>query len=150
VPCNASLSAGMVETSGSFDLADEFLGAVGGRPHALDKARFLSATFEYRIKLATQARKDDLVRALDQLPQRLEELWGDSRYSARERRRILYELWAELDTSTDGERAAAVIAEFIQRRLPCGTADSYGKDELESFAKRRPGQRFLPGSDCAR
>lgn len=147
--CYALPTASLVSVSGSFDLTDEIMRMLGQDPYRLEKARFLSATFEFRIKMAIVARLEDMKRALGELPSRLDELWGDGRYSPRERRRILYELWYEMDRSSDGERAARIIEDFIRRRLPCGAPDAYGKDELESFAKTRPERRFAPAADCA-
>jgi hypothetical protein len=51
-------------------------------------------------------------------------LWGDRRYTVRERRRILYEIWYEMDRTPDSERAAKIIDEFIRRCLPCGSPDT--------------------------
>jgi len=78
-----------IEVSGGFDLTDEIMRGLGKDPYALDKARFLSATFEFRMKLAIAQRKLQMRKALDELPQVLDDLWADGRYSARERRRIL-------------------------------------------------------------
>jgi hypothetical protein len=148
VPCHLSPAPGMLQVSGSFDLTDEFVRMLGHHPNQLEKARFLSATFEFRIQLAAETRRADLKRALDKLPERLDELWNDGRYSSRERRRLLYELWADLDQTGDGEKAAAIILRFIRRRLPCGTSDAYSKDELDAFAKARPAQHFLLDDGC--
>jgi hypothetical protein len=124
--------------SGSFDLIDEIMRMLGQDPYSLEKARFLSATLEFRIKLAIEARKADMKNALDHLPSRLDELWGDGRYTARERRRILYEIWYEVDRTPDGERAARIIDDFIHRRLPCGSPDTYTAAELEAFSRLTP------------
>jgi hypothetical protein len=124
---------------------------LGQHPYRTDKARFLSATFEFRIKLAMEARKHDLMSALDRLPEGLDELWSDRRYSARERRRILAELWLEMDRTGEGgegRRAAGIIEQFIRRRLPCGAPDAYTKEELEALAKQHPEQPFVHGYGC--
>ena len=146
--CYALPTANMVEVNGTFDLTDEIMRGLGQDPYGLEKARFLSATFEFRIKLAIEARKADLKRALDRLPEALDELWGDGRYSARERRRSLYELWYEMDQSLEGERAARTIDQFIRRRLPCGSPDGYPKGELDGFAKAHPEGHLSPGAGC--
>ena len=139
----------MFEVSGGFDLTDEIMRGLGHDPYALEKAHFLSATFEFRIKLAIEEQKLAMERALDQLPARLDELWSDGRYSARERRRILYELWSELDSTPDGERAARLIDDFIRKRLPCGSPDTYSGAELEGFTKTRGERHFAPTAECA-
>jgi hypothetical protein len=148
VPCHLPPAAMMVDVSGSFDLTDEIMGTLGQSPYRVEKARFLSATFEFRIKLATEARKHDILRALGRLPERLDELWSDGRYSARERRRILSELWLEMDRTVEGQSAAATIEQFIRRRLPCGDPDAYTKDELDALAKQHPEQPFVRGYGC--
>jgi hypothetical protein len=148
--CYVLPSTNMLEVSGGFDLTDEIMRGLGHDPYALEKAHFLSATFEFRIKLAIEAKKLALEKALDQLPARLDELWRDGRYSARERRRILYELWNELDATPEGERAARMIDDFIRRRLPCGGPDTYTRAELEGFTRTRGEHRFAPVEECAK
>jgi len=140
----------IVNVRGTFDLTDEIMRGLGKDPYRLEKARFLSATFEFRIKLAIEFRKQNLKRALDHLPQYLDDLWGDGRYSARERRRILYELWIEMDRTPEGERAARLIQDFVGRRLPCGNADGYTPEERRAFGKKRDGRTFLDGHGCGK
>jgi hypothetical protein len=137
-----------IEVRGSFDLTDEIMRAHGQDPYAYEKARFLSSTFEMRIKMAIAARKADLKASLESLPQRLEELLGDDRYTPRERRRILYELWYEADDTPEGVRAARLLEDFVRRRLPCGSPQGYAAEELESLRKLHPDRRFAPLADC--
>jgi hypothetical protein len=139
-----------VEVRGSFDLTDEIMRSYGQDPHRYEKARFLSATFEFRIKMAIEARKADLKAALEELPGRLDELLADERYSPRERRRILYELWYETDQTPEGEKAAAAIVAFIRRRLPCGSASGYAAGELDALARLHPERRFPLSGTCER
>jgi hypothetical protein len=152
-PCYVppSLQSGsMISVSGGFDLTDEIMRSLGKDPHARDKARFLSATFEFRMKLAIEERKQQMREALDTFPQRLDELWADTRYSLRERRRILYELWIEMDNTPDGAKAGKMIELFIQRRLPCGATDGYTTGELDVFRARHPERPFTPAEGCKR
>lgn len=142
------LQQNVVGVSGSFDLTDEIMRALGKDPLARDKARFLSATFEFRMKLAIEARKQEMLQALDSFPRRLEDLWADTRYSPRERRRILYELWIQMDNTPDGARAGKMIDLFIRRRLPCGASDAYTPAELDAFRAGHPEQPFTPGDTC--
>jgi hypothetical protein len=137
-----------VEVRGSFDLTDEIMRAHGQDPYAREKARFLSSTFELRMKMAVEARKADLTSSFASLPERLEELWSDERYLPRERRRIFYEMWCETDQTAEGERAARAIEAFIRRRLPCGSPAGYTADELESLQKLHPERRFRAAEDC--
>jgi hypothetical protein len=148
-PCHVLPVPSSVEVRGGFDLTDEIMRAHGQDPYAYEKARFLSATFEFRIRMAIEARKADLKSSLAILPERLDELLGDERYSARERRRILYELWYETDATAEGERAARAIEDAIRRLLPCGSALAYPRDELEAFHALHPERRFPAAADCA-
>ena len=148
--CDTRMKPMMISVHGNFDLTDEIMRAYHQDPYARGKARFLSATFEFRIRMAIAARKADMKLALDHLPERLEELWRDERYTARERRRILYELWYETDQTPEGERAAKIIDAFIRRRLSCGSPAGYTGGELELFDQLHPERRFPPGVDCER
>lgn len=143
-PCHWESLPLAIVVQGSFDLTDELMRRLGQDPYGLEKARFLSATFEFRIKLAIEARKADLKQAFETLPARLDELWGDERYSPRERRRILHELWYETDGSPDGERAANIIRAFVKRRLPCGAPDGFTRAELDDFAEAHPAEPAHP------
>jgi len=140
----------LVSVRGKFDLTDEIMRSLGQDPYRLEKAQFLSATFEFRITMAIEARKRDLKRALEQLPSNLDELWGDGRYIARERRRILYELWIEMDHTPEGDRAARTIEDFIHRQLPCGNPEGYSPGEWEALGKTRAGKKFLDGESCGK
>jgi hypothetical protein len=147
-PCHWESLPVAVVVLGSFDLTDEMMRGMGEDPHSLEKAHFLSATFEFRIKLAIEVRKAEVKKAIEHLPAQLDELWGDERYSPRERRRILYELWYETDSMPDGQRAANIIREFVQRRLPCGSPGSFTGSELDAFAKSHPDRLFIAPEDC--
>ena len=146
--CDKRLDPTLLQVRGNFDLTDEIMRAHGQDPYAREKARFLSATFEFRIKLALEARKADMKAALADLPEPLDELWADQRYSPRERRRILYELWLEMDQTPQGERAAGAITDFVRRRLPCGASDGYSAEELAALQSAHPERRFPPAMDC--
>jgi hypothetical protein len=148
VPCQPPPSATLLSVHGNFDLTDEIMRALGQDPYAREKARFLSSTFEFRMRLAVEARKQDVLSGLDRLPDRLDQLWADERYSARERRRLLYELWSEMDESPHGQRGAAAIVGFIRRRLPCGSASAYSSEELAAFQRLHPERTFLLPGDC--
>jgi hypothetical protein len=118
---------------GSFDLTDEIMRGLGQDPYRVEKARFLAATFELRMQLAVEAQKSAVAAALDQRPAIIEALWLDDRYTARERRRILFELWRESDQGADGARARALIEAFVRKRLACGSPDAYSDGELQGF-----------------
>jgi hypothetical protein len=136
--------------TGTMDLTDEIMRALGQDPYRVEKARFLAATFEFRISLAVEAHREDMRKSLDKLSDALAELWGDSRYSARERRRILFELWRETDGTPEGVRAAKTIEGFIGRQLPCGSPDAYPPAELQAYQGSEPGRAFSPYGACER
>lgn len=132
----------------TMDLTDEIMRAMGQDPYRVEKARFLAATFEFRMKLAVAARWEDIRKSLVHLPEALADLWGDSRYSARERRRVLFQLWRETDATPEGVRAANAIERFIQRQLPCGSPVAYTPAELQAYRSSDTGREFSPYRAC--
>lgn len=125
----------------SFDLSDEFARELAhGTLYPHEKANFLAATFGRRTTMAAKAYSVQTRRVLEGLSRRLDALWADTRYRRRERRRIIFLLWAEADTSTaEGRSADNIIEAWIRRHLPLGSSDAYGKAELEAIAKERAG-----------
>jgi hypothetical protein len=134
----------------TMDLSDEITRALGEDPYRAEKARFLAATFEERMKLAAAAWRDDIRKSVVDLPDALADLWGDPRHSARERRRILFEIWRETDNTPEGVRAANEIELFIQRKLPCGSPDAYTASELQGYRGQQAGRAFSPYGSCKR
>ena len=132
----------------TMDLSDAIMRAFGQDPYRAAKVRFLAATFDLRMKLAAAVRRDDLRRSLGELPEALASLWGDSRYSGAERRRILFELWREADSTPEGVRAAQAIEAFIAHQLPCGSPDSYTAAELQAYQMSESGRVFSPYPAC--
>jgi len=150
-PCYRLPDSFIVGGAGAtMDLTDEIMRALGQDPYRVEKAHFLAATFEVRMSLAVAAHREDIRKFLDRLPQALAELWGDSRYSARERRRVLFEFWRGTDDTPEGVRAAHTIERFIQRKLPCGSADAYTPAELQAYRGSEPGRAFSPYGACER
>jgi hypothetical protein len=134
----------VVGVNGTMDLTDEIMRALGQDPYRTEKAHFLAATFEIRMKLAVAAHREDMRKSLDRLPDALADLWGDYRYLARERRRVLFELWRETDGTPEGRRAANAIERFIQRQLPSGSPDAYTAAELKAYRESAPDRKFAP------
>lgn len=134
----------------SMDLNDESARTLDEDPYRAEKARFLAATFEVRMKLAVAAWRDDVRKSVVDLPDALTNLWRDLRYSARERRRILFELWRETDNTPEGVRAATEIELFIQRELPCGSPDAYTASELQDYRGQQAARVFSPYGSCKR
>ncbi len=116
-------------------------------------------------------------RQLAALDGELEALWADARTPASERRTRLFERWDECEegegasevvqpsTAVElpdalrqqaGERARAAIEAFIRKRLPAGSGDAYGAEELAALDGRRKskrrfdpyGTRAAPGPDA--
>lgn len=123
-----------------FDLTDEFSRELGhGTLYRHQKANFLAATFRERTDMAARAQAARMRVALQEIPARLDALWADTRYRRRERRRVIFLLWAEADRASSGSPPArAVIEKWIRRRLPAGSPDAYSKSELEALSRDRP------------
>jgi hypothetical protein len=127
------------EATFSFDLSDEFARELGhGTLYAHDKANFLAATFKRRTEMAAKVYAEQMRAAKDDLPHRLDALWADDRYRRRERRRVIFLLWSEVNTSAaDARPAAGIIEAWIRKQLPRGSADAYSDDELEALSRER-------------
>ena len=125
----------------SFDLSDEFVRELAhGTSYPYLKANFLAATFTRRTAMAAEVNSRQMRAARAELPRQLDALWDDTRYRRRERRRIVFLLWQELDRSTaDGRSTAATIEAWIRKRLPRGSADAYNDQELDAYSHERRG-----------
>jgi hypothetical protein len=100
------------------DITDEVMRMSGQDPYRYQKAKFLVSTRERRVRMAVEARGNDLRRAAAELPSLLLDVACDRRRSARERRAILETLHAEMNTKTEaGREAAAQIQEFLASRF---------------------------------
>jgi len=105
----------VITGTGRFDVTDELSRMNGNDPRRLEKARFLAATREARIKMAAKAHADNIRRAGSELPGRLQAIAWDARLSAAEKSAILGALRDEMNTSADGREAAARISDFVTR-----------------------------------
>ena len=105
----------LIAPFGRFDVTDELARMNGQDPRRFEKANFLAATRERRIKMAAKAHAENVRRATSQLPQRLEAIACDARLSAAEKRGILRALRDEMNGSPDGRATAARIDEFLTR-----------------------------------
>ncbi len=125
-----------------FDLSDEL---TPGTHYSAEKAKFIAATAERRAEMAKRAYSIEVQAALDEIPKRLDALWADKRYRRRERRRIIYMLWEEADSTDAGKSAARAMEAWIRRRLPFGSPGAYTDAELQAIARERVGRpRFSP------
>jgi hypothetical protein len=135
------------DAAATFDLSDEFAREFGhGTQYRYQKANFLAATFRERTEMAAHAHSVRVQASLDDIPSRLDALWSNTRYRRRERRRIIFLLWAEADLSTrQGHSAQAVIESWIRKRLPPASPGAYSQAELDTLSHERPDlPRFAP------
>ena len=140
-------SSGLVSASGLMDLTDIYMRWVGQDPYRRAKARFLTATFDLRMKMASRHQGALVRRSLRDLPARLDELWSDSSRPAVEKRQVLFSLWSEAGDDEAGSSARAIIERFIRERLPRGTPDAFTDAELARFGDAPaapPARRFAP------
>ena len=86
----------VASASGTFNLTDEYYRMLGEDPYRYEKARFLSSTFDLRLKMAAQAQVHDLRQSLHDLPARLDRLWKDPAHPPSARRLIMCALFDEL------------------------------------------------------
>ena len=133
-PCRLALAP--ITLVGKFDLTDEVMNLTGQGWYRYEKAKFISATFEFRVKLAAEEYRKRLTEAVADLPHRFDLLWSDLRYTAREKRRIICLTWAEVDLEDPATRIAAErIIAWVRRGLPQGSAAAYSDDEVAGCPK---------------
>jgi hypothetical protein len=104
-PCFFEAAVIMIGVSGKFDATDELMRLAGQDPYRYQKARFLTATREMRIRMAGRAHAEDVARSGADLPPRLLDIACDDRMSSADRRAVIVALGAELDGSTAEARA---------------------------------------------
>jgi hypothetical protein len=125
----------------SFDLSDEFVRELThGTSYPYLKANFLAGTFKRRTAMAAEVTSRQMRAARAELPRQLEALWADTRYRRRERRRIVFLLWQDLDkSSADGRSSATTIEAWIRKSLPRGSDDAYTDQELDAYSHEHSG-----------
>jgi hypothetical protein len=104
--------------SGHGDLTDALTQISGQDPHRLEKARFLAATSDLRVRRAARAQAQWIREAAAELPQRLEAIAADERLTVAERRALFEALASEMDDSPAGREAAVRIRAFSVARFP--------------------------------
>ena len=130
-----------IHIRGSFAQLEDLMNLTGHGWYRYEKAKFLSVTFDFRVRLAAKHHEKLLRETIADLPNRLDALWRDAGFAPREKRRIVCLLWAEVNVDQpDARKAADVITSWIRRRLPSGSADAYSAPELASCGEsgRRP------------
>jgi hypothetical protein len=106
-PCFANAPVTLLTVTGTLDITDELMRLAHEDPYRFQKARFLTATREMRIRMAGHAHAEDVARSGAELPGRLREIACDESRSLADRRAIIQSLRAELDGGTPEGRAQA-------------------------------------------
>lgn len=144
-PCFREPTLLPTNVAGSLDLTEVMMRTfTSDDPDRYQKARFLSATFDFRARMAARDRARRSREATGALPRQLEELWRDPRFSVTERRRILCTLWGEMDPALpEGRAAGETIMGFVKKHAPEGSAGAYTKAELDGCTAAT-GRTFAP------
>jgi hypothetical protein len=144
-PCTDPLQ--VVGAAGaSFDVTEEMMRLFGEDPYRYEKARFLAVTAEWRARLVAVTRDRQKDAALANQHQQLLAIWRDRRYTPNERRRLLFNLWLEMDDSPQGRQGAAGIVSFIRQHAPAGSREAFTAGELAAMNSVAAPQRFEPYS----
>jgi hypothetical protein len=129
----------------TFDITDEVMRLHGDDPYHAQKARFLADTAEWRHSLATAQRDRRKDAALTRQQDQLKVVWKQRQLSVPERRRLLFNLWLEMDqASPEGRQGAAGVLAFIRKHLPAGSPDAFTAHELRDMNQAAAPQRFDP------
>jgi hypothetical protein len=114
-PCFFEAPVTLVGAHARFDLTDELMRFAGEDPYRYQKAHFLAATHEMRVRMAARAHAEDLAQSRVELAARLHSIACDDRLRPGERRAIIQQLRAELDVATpEGHAQAAEIDRFLE------------------------------------
>jgi hypothetical protein len=136
---------------GRFEMTDLVMRAVGQDPYSARKMALLDRTRDERMAMALTENRARLRAALLRTPANLDRLWRAPGSSLAAKRRLLFTLWDECAEAGSDEVVAtaravrATIEAFIRRRLPSGSGDAYGTDEIAELNRRRTSRaRFAP------
>ena len=136
--------------AGGFDVSDAFMRNHGQDPYASKKLKFLDSTRDERVQIGLKHRSEQLAKASEIMRGNLEQVWRSVGDPAA-RRQALFELWDEVAETGSSEMVAAgiqarsLVIGWIRSRLPAGTVDAYGTDELARLnAKRTSKTPFAP------
>lgn len=132
-------------TSGSFDLTDAFMRGARQDPYSAERQRFEDDNAELIARLESEAQARRMARGLRTLRGRLARIWQNEMQTPEQRRRLIFEQWAEVDESGGGGGAREAIEGFVRETLPAGSEHAYTAAELRSLnAGRAGGARFDP------
>lgn len=126
--------------------------------HMGAKRAFLAGTEALRLRLANSWYKARLHSELAELGGQLTVEWRDTKLPLAERKRRLFERWAECEDSSTADlgeldvlrlavarSARAKIEAFVRQVAPPGSSRAYTRAELERFNRSRAGKpRFHP------
>jgi hypothetical protein len=104
-PCFFDASVLLLGASAGLDITDELMRLAGQDPYRYEKARFLTATRELRIRMAGRAHAEDVNSSAASLPALLRGIACDERLSPGERRAVIQALRDELDVDSPEARA---------------------------------------------
>jgi len=126
---------------GKLDVTSFLMRHTVGDPFASRKLKILDDTREERAALATVHHDEDVGRSSELMLRNLEQLWRTTP-DPRARREALFQLWDECDEATGpdgeaGQRARAMVIGWIRTKLPRGSPDAYGADEIGTRSARR-------------
>lgn len=122
--------AGPPEITGvGVDLTDEILRGLGQDPYRIQMARFLAATLDVPMRMVVQAQQNDVQTSLEQLPERLAELW------------------CEAKESDAGALARDIILTSMCRIPPCRSPKAGSRAELRGLQSEKT---FSPYGACGR
>ena len=127
-----------------FDLSAWADRRAGNDPHYAERRWFLEQTEEVRVARARETRAEDQRRALVRFRGDLLRLWEDPARSLEAKRRALFQRWRSCSEDSAGREARAAIVDFIRTRLPRGTPEGYGPEELRSLRREPGGEGFRP------
>jgi hypothetical protein len=135
----------------SFDLTEAVMRAMGDDPYVYEKMLIMERTREVRAGMKVAERQDRLYEATRRLPAFLDKIWRQSKWTAAEKRRLLFALWDEVDDTGAPEvvRASAavqgIIVAFIRKRLPEGAPEAFTVEEIAAMnGARHTKNRFAP------
>ncbi|HEV7554103.1 MAG TPA: hypothetical protein VGO00_01545, partial [Kofleriaceae bacterium] len=134
---------------GKLDVTSYLMRHTVGDPFASRKLKLLDDTRDERAERAAIHRDDDLGHSSELMRRNLEQLWRTMRDPAA-RRQALFQLWDECDEASGpageaGQRARAVLIDWIRAKLPRGSPDAYGAGEIAKLSARRTSkQPFQP------
>jgi outer membrane biosynthesis protein TonB len=110
---------------------------------AAERARFLRETETLRRERADAWVKQNEAEGAHNFRKRLHEIWHAPALSLEQKRRQLFELWAETSQDELGEAYRKLAVEYIQRNLPEHSEVGYSTAELTSLNAGRSGQTLF-------